>query len=150
MPEMLMRMRLVPALSYPCSAISLLYMKFDWQGGARLTLRLGSVPRAAARRVNAVEMCPALGSPGKSALIRHTFSGCASSRSLPSSSRIGTLIATAVSGALAAFGAGPVMHTPVRQTQQSRRHLQTQPPTLRSLSACRHGLHVATPPNAQM
>ncbi len=79
------------------------------------TLRLGSVPRAAARRVNAVEMCPALGSPGKSALIRHTFSGCARGRSLPSSSRIGARIATAVSGAMAALIAGPAEHFPMMQ-----------------------------------
>lgn len=72
-----------------------------------------------------MEMCPALGSPGKSALIRHTFSGCASSRSFPSPSRIGALIATAVSGALAAFAAGPVKHTSVMQTQQSQWCLRT-------------------------
>lgn len=74
-----------------------------------LTLRLGSVPRPAARRVNAVDMCPALGRPGKSAVMRHTLSGCSSERSFPSASLIGFLKATAVSSAGAGFIAGPVM-----------------------------------------
>ena len=72
-----------------------------------LTRRLGSVPRAAASRVNAVAMCPALGSPGKSAVMRQTLSGLCSGSSLPASSLIGFLIATAVDGAVAALAAGP-------------------------------------------
>jgi len=55
-----------------------------------------------------VDRCPALGSPGKSAVMRHTFSGCSSGRSFLSASLTGFLKATAVSSAITGFIAGPV------------------------------------------
>ena len=68
------------------------------------------MPRAAASRVNAVEMWPELGSPGKSAVMRHTLRGFSSGRSCPSWSRMGFCSAAGVAGAAAAClgpGAAP-------------------------------------------
>ena len=54
-----------------------------------------------------MEMWPELGSPGKSAVMRHTLRGFSSGRSCPSWSRMGFCSATAVAGAVAAcFGPG--------------------------------------------
>lgn len=84
-------------------------------------------------------MCPALGSPGKSAVIRHTLSGFSRGRSLPSSSRTGSLSATAVAGADAAFIAGPAGKQ--ARLQQAVTHLQhTNPWSLSAAHACQNAL----------